>query len=63
MESREIVIKALQDGKTLVSNVTGLYYILKEGRLYMREREQQEWNPSGLTFENPQSWLNLREVH
>jgi hypothetical protein len=35
--------------------------MLINGELHARYGEKQEWMPSGLTFENPASWLNLRE--
>ena len=61
MESREAAIEALKKGKVLVSSVTQLQYTLIGGKLYSRHTERHEWNLSGLTFENPASWLNLRE--
>lgn len=61
MESKEEVQAALKEGKTLISNVTHMHYMLINGKLHVRHSEKQEWNPSGLTFENPASWLNLRQ--
>jgi hypothetical protein len=60
MESKEAALKALNDGKKLVSEVTQLQYIMIDGKLHTRSGEKHEWNLSGLTFENPASWLNLR---
>jgi hypothetical protein len=61
MESKEAVLAALKEGKKLISCVTQMQYKLIEGKLYARHGEKRDWNPSGLTFENPASWLNLRE--
>lgn len=60
MEDRETVLKALEAGKKLISSVTGLQYMLIGDQLHVRQRESNQWNPSGLTFESPQSWLNLQ---
>jgi hypothetical protein len=61
MESKAAVLQALQEGKILVSDVTQMHYRLIDGKLHTRHGEKHDWNPSGLTFENPASWLNLRE--
>jgi len=61
MESREAVFEALKKGKKLTSNVTGLQYTLIEGQLHARHGEKTDWHPSELCFDNPPSWLNLRE--
>ncbi|HEX5624166.1 MAG TPA: hypothetical protein VFX57_06990 [Sulfuricurvum sp.] len=61
MESREAVLDALAQGKKLTSTVTGLQYILIEGKLHTRHGEKNDWNLSALCFDNPPSWLNLRD--
>lgn len=61
MESREAVFKALEEGKKLTSNITGLQYMLIDSKLHARHGERNDWKPSELTFENPVSWLNLRD--
>lgn len=61
MESKAAVLKALDEGKTLVSSVTQMQYVLIDGKLHVRSSQKHAWNLSGLTFENPASWLNLRE--
>jgi hypothetical protein len=61
MESREAVFSALKEGRTLTSNITGLQYILIDGKLHARLGDVSQWHPSQLSFENPQSWLNLRD--
>jgi len=61
MESREDVLNALREGKTLTSSVTELQYILIDGILHARRGERNEWHPSGLDFSNPSSWLNLKD--
>lgn len=61
MESREAVLQALEEGKKLTSNVTGLQYTLIDGKLHARHGERNDWHPSGLYFDNPPSWLNLRD--
>ena len=53
MESREAVFEALEAGKKLTSNVTGIQYMLIEGKLFSRHSERSDWNPSELTFDNP----------
>jgi hypothetical protein len=59
MQSKEDVLKALDAGKKLVSNVTGYHYILIDGKLHSRHGERRDWQPSELYFDNPPSWLNL----
>ncbi len=61
MESREAVLNALQEGKKLTSSVTELQYMLIEGKLHSRRGERSDWQLSGLDFDNPVSWLNLRD--
>lgn len=61
MENKEAVIKALNEGKTLTSNVTGLQYSHIDGALHCRNTGKAEWRPSELRFDNPPSWLNLRD--
>lgn len=61
MESREAVLDALAKGKKLTSNVTGLQYIMIDKQLHARNSEKTEWHESELSFENPPSWLNLRD--
>ena len=60
MESREAVFDALKKGKLLTSIVTGMQYTLIENKLHFRQQENTEWKESGLYFDNPPSWLNLR---
>jgi hypothetical protein len=61
MENKEAVLEALKKGKRLTSTVTGLQYILINGKLHSRHGENGDWHESGLMFENPPSWLNLRD--
>lgn len=61
MESKEAVLTALKEGKKLTSNVTGIQYILIDGSLHARHSDKNEWHPSELYFDNPPSWLNLRD--
>ncbi len=61
MESKEAVLRALKEGKKLTSTVTGLQYIMIEGKLHSRHSERNDWNLSGLDFQNPPSWLSLRD--
>ncbi len=61
MESREAVLKALDEGKKLTSNITGFQYKLINGTLHSRHSERNDWQPSELFFDNPPSWLNLRD--
>ena len=60
MESREAALQALEEGNKLTSDITGLQYTLINGILHTRHSERKNWEPSGLTFESPPSWLNLR---
>lgn len=59
MDSREAVIKALDEGKTLTNKVSGAQYTLLDGKLHVRGSDRKEWEPSELSFFNPPSWLNL----
>ena len=61
MESKEAVLSALKEGKKLTSNITGLQYILIGGKLHARSGEKTDWHESELRFDNPPSWLNLRD--
>lgn len=61
MESREAVLEALKNGKKLTSNVTGLQYNMIDGKLHARHGEKSDWHLSELSFDNPPSWLNLRD--
>jgi hypothetical protein len=61
MQNREAVFKALKQGKKLTSKVTGIQYKLIEGLLHSKNGERSDWSLSGLTFDNPPSWLNLQE--
>lgn len=61
MENREAVLDALAQGKKLTSSVTGLQYMYINGKLHSRHGEKNEWNESQLHFDNPPSWLNLRD--
>jgi len=60
MKSREAVFEALEEGQTLSSTITGLQYMLIEGKLHSRHGERSDWNESNLGFDNPPSWLNLQ---
>jgi len=59
MKSREAVFEALKEGHKLTSSITGLQYMLIDGKLYSRHSERSNWNESGLGFDSPPSWLNL----
>jgi hypothetical protein len=59
MQSKEAVIKALDEGKELTSSITGIKYKLIKGELYAKSSERSEWTPSLLCFYNPGSWVNL----
>lgn len=61
MESREAVLNALKEGKKLTSSVTGLQYTLIGGQLHTRSGDKTDWRLSELRFDNPPSWLNLRD--
>jgi hypothetical protein len=60
MDSREATLKALEEGKQLISVITGLQYKLIDGHLFSRNSESKKWMESGLTFMNSASWLNLK---
>ena len=62
MKSREAVFKALEEGQKLTSSITGLQYMLIDGKLYSRHGERNDWNESNLGFDNPPSWLNLQTM-
>ncbi|MDX9966140.1 hypothetical protein E0765_10425 [Sulfuricurvum sp. IAE1] len=61
MESRDAVLDALKKGKRLTSVITGMQYTLIAGKLHSRHGDKTDWRESGLQFDNPPSWLNLRE--
>lgn len=61
MESKEAVLNALKEGKKLTSTITGLQYALIGGQLHARSGEKTDWHESELRFDNPPSWLNLRD--
>ena len=61
MESKEAVLNALKECKKLTSNITGLQYTLIGGKLHARNGEKTDWHESELRFDNPPSWLNLRD--
>ena len=61
MESRDAVMDALKKGKLLTSNVTGMQYTLISDKLHFRYSEKAQWKESNLQFDNPPSWLNLRD--
>jgi len=61
MESKDAVLQALKEGKKLTSSVTGLQYTLIAGKLHARSGEKTDWHESELRFDNPPSWLNLRD--
>lgn len=60
MKSREAVLEALNEGKNLISSITGLEYTLIRKILHTRHSEKSDWKESGLSFYNPPSWLNLK---
>ncbi len=60
MKSREAVFKALEEGQKLASSITGLQYMLIDGKLHSRHSERSDWNESNLGFDSPPSWLNLK---
>ncbi len=62
MKSKEAVLEALNEGKNLISSITGLEYTLINGILHSRHSERSEWNESGLNFYFAPSWLNLKIV-
>jgi hypothetical protein len=59
MQSKEEVIKALDEGKTLNNKVSGQQFMMINGQLHIRSDGRKEWEPSELSFFNPPSWLNL----
>ena len=62
MKSKEAVLEALQEGKNLISGITGLQYTLINNILHSRHSERSDWNQSELCFYNPPSWLNLKII-
>lgn len=62
MKSREAVFQALEEGHKLASTITGLQYMLIEGKLFSRHGERNDWNESSLSFDSPPSWLNLQTM-
>jgi len=62
MKSREAVLEALNEGKDLISSITGLQYTLINNTLHTRHSERSDWNQSELSFYNPPSWLNLKII-
>ena len=62
MKSREAVLEALNEGKNLISSITGLQYTLINNILHTRHSEKGDWNQSELCFYNPPSWLNLKII-
>ncbi len=62
MKSKESVLEALNEGKNLISSITGLQYTLINAKLHTRTSERAEWNESDLHFYNPPSWLNLKII-
>ncbi len=62
MKNREAVFKALAEGQKLASSITGLQYMLIDGKLHSRHSERNDWNESNLGFDSPPSWLNLQAM-
>ena len=62
MKSKEAVLEALNEGKNLISSITGLQYTLINAKLHTRHSEKSDWNESNLHFYNPPSWLNLKII-
>ena len=62
MKSKEAVLEALNEGKNLISSITGLQYTLINAKLHTRHSEKGDWNESNLHFYNPPSWLNLKII-
>lgn len=62
MKSKEAVLEALNEGKNLISGITGLQYTLINNILHSRHSERGDWNQSELSFYNPPSWLNLKII-
>ncbi len=62
MKSKEAVLEALNEGKNLISSITGLQYTLINAKLHTRHSEKADLNESNLHFYNPPSWLNLKII-
>ncbi len=62
MKSKEAVLEALEEGKNLISSITGLQYTLINGILHTRNSDKNDWDESALNFYNPPSWLNLKII-
>jgi len=62
MKSKESVLEALREGKSLISRVTGIQYTLINAKLHTRHSERAYWKESELNFYNPPSWLNLNII-
>ncbi len=62
MKSREAVFEALQEGLKLSSTITGLQYMMIDGKLHSRHSERSNWDESNLNFDSPPSWLNLQTM-
>ena len=62
MKSKEAVLEALNEGKNLISSITGLHYTLINAKLHTRHSEKGDWDESNLHFYNPPSWLNLKII-
>ena len=62
MKSKEAVLEALNEGKNLISSITGLQYTLINGILHTRHSERSDWNQSELNFYHKPSWLNLKII-
>ncbi len=62
MKSKEAVLEALNEGKNLISSITGLQYTLIDAKLHTRHSEKGDWEESNLHFYNPPSWLNLKII-
>ena len=62
MKSKEAVLEALNEGKNLISSITGLQYTLINAKLHTRHSEKGDWDESNLHFYNPPSWLNLKII-
>ena len=62
MKSKEAVLEALNEGKHLMSSITGIEYTLINAKLHTRHTVKDDWNESQLSFYNPPSWLNLKII-
>ncbi len=62
MKSKEDVLEALNEGKHLISSITGIQYTLINAKLHTRHSTKGDWNESDLNFYNPPSWLNLKII-